>query len=318
MIYLTRNQIEDIADYLDSGLRCFYNKKTTKIITINEFENLDDLKENSFDNFLEFERLDSNSSFEIMSEFVIQLKNGPIKEKLINVLHKSKPFRNFRLLIDNSAEYRQQWFDYKFKKNIEWVESQIISYNNIEENEIESDIEIEDFEEWEDDAYFFDRKDWGGLLKLRKRRLEKNPEDLHTLERYAIALNLNKKFEETLELLAPLRQKYYKSNFGVYEIMEALIALGKSEKDFEWVEMPIILKLNKETIRLCEKFLKGKRKPRSVGDIYSHLIVKADFLYFDEKSLAKFLCKYPNLFDISGNLSDYWNIEFKLILQKKK
>jgi len=42
----------------------------------------------------------------------------------------SKPFRNFKDIIDNENEYRKNWFAFKSAKYIEFVKEQLESYNN--------------------------------------------------------------------------------------------------------------------------------------------------------------------------------------------
>jgi len=60
------------------------------------------------------ERPQSSESIEIMEEFMNQLAdNNKLKDRLINVLNRKKPFREFKFEIDNSGIYRQQWFDIK-------------------------------------------------------------------------------------------------------------------------------------------------------------------------------------------------------------
>lgn len=311
MINITERQIEEIADFLDCGLTCLYNIKTKELITMTEFDDYPDSDELNWDDIIEFENMNSNDSFDMMVFFVEQLNDGFLKEKLINILNKSKPFKNFKFQIDNSGEYRQKWFDFKNKCYVEYVKLQLETINDNENSDLNNEAEIY-FEEWEDELFFYDREDWVGLLELQKRRAEKDPTDLQLQEKYAVALNLNKKYAETLKLLEPLYRKNYEFGFGINIIMEALLGLNKTEKDFNWVKKPIILKLDEETINLCIKFLKGKRKPRSVSNIYVHFIVKSDFMYFDEESLAKYLSKFTRLFDIIKDSSDYLNMQIKL------
>ena len=315
MIKLSETQIEEIADFLDCGLTCLYNKKSKELTTITEFDDYPDSDELNWDDIIEFERMNSNDSFELMVDFVEQIDNNFLKEKLINVLNRSKPFKNFKIQIDNLGEYRQKWFDFKNRKYVDYVKSQIETINENENSDLNIENEI-DFDDLEDEVYFYDREDWVGLLELQKRRAEKDPTDLQLQEKYAIALNLNKKYDETLKLLEPLYRKNYKFSFGIGLIMEALLGLNKTEDNFNWIKKPIILKLDEETINLCVKFLKGKRKPRSISDIYVHFIVKSDFIYFDEESLAKYLSKFTNLFDLVEDPSDYWDMQVKL--KKKK
>jgi len=315
LIELTEKQIEDIADFLDCGLTCLYNKKTKELITITEFDDSTNPDEIEWDDIIEFERMNSNDSFELMADFVEQLNDSYLKEKLIAILNNSKPFKNFKTQIDNSGEYRQKWFDFKNKKYINYVKSQIEAIYEDEIPELDFDQQI-DFEVWEIEASLYEQEDWIGLLDLHKRQAEKYPTDLHRQEDYAIALNLNKKYAETIKLLEPLYRKNYEIGFGVSEIMEALVGLNKTEDDFDWVKKPTILKLDEKTINLCAEFFKRKRKPRSVSEIYSHLLTKADYLNFDEGSLAKYILNFSNLFDIIEESSDFQNIQIKL--KKKK
>jgi len=146
MIKLTEQQINDIADFMDSGMKCFYNKSTGEIKTIPNFdswimadeepweEDLKELDENRED-YLEFDNMSSRESFEVMADFAENIDDPILRNKLINALNKPKPFRNFKWQIDNSGEYRQIWFDFKRKRYIERVKEQIEEFNRIEDNE---------------------------------------------------------------------------------------------------------------------------------------------------------------------------------------
>lgn len=130
---LTPIQIKEIAEELDIGNRCYFHRTTYKLLFIPDFDNnfyaereffeeeLDEL-ENNFDEYLEIEKPNSNNSFEIMLNFVESLEDkNNLKQQLANVLQKSKPFRQFKFLIDNSGPYRQQWFDFKSQQLQLWV-----------------------------------------------------------------------------------------------------------------------------------------------------------------------------------------------------
>jgi len=133
---LTEKQIEEIAENLDCGLRCFYNLKTGEIKTILNFdswagadeepwqEELNEIEDNWKDYF-EFEGFESFESFKIMADFADRVEDNEIRKKLIYALNGPKPFRNFKWQIDNSGEVREQWFDYKKMRYIRWVKEQI-------------------------------------------------------------------------------------------------------------------------------------------------------------------------------------------------
>lgn len=143
---LTDVQIREIADCMESGMKCYYNRLTGDIKTIIDFdswiyadeelweEDINEIDEHFGDYFV-FENMTSNDSFNLMADFVDVVDDSKIQSKLINALNKSKPFRNFKQAIDNSSEYRQKWFDFKKSRYIEWVKNQIDTENNLRKDE---------------------------------------------------------------------------------------------------------------------------------------------------------------------------------------
>ncbi len=133
---LTEKQIEEIADNLDCGMRCFYNLKTGEMKTILNFESWigadeepweeesNEIDENWGDYF-EFTGFKSHESFQLMVDFAENVDDRRLQNKLINVLSKPKPFQNFKWQIDNSGDYRQQWFDFKKMRYIQRIKKQI-------------------------------------------------------------------------------------------------------------------------------------------------------------------------------------------------
>lgn len=139
-IIISDQQIKEIADELDCGFECYYNLKTKAIISIiDEFswdfadleawqEDIDEVEKNYHDYF-KFERMRSQDSFKVMADFTESILDSKLQKRLINALSKPKPFRNFKWIIDNSGDYRQQWFDYKLMCQKTWVKNQIEDYN---------------------------------------------------------------------------------------------------------------------------------------------------------------------------------------------
>lgn len=133
---LTEKQIEEIADNLDCGMRCFYNLKTGEIKTILNFDSWIEADEVAWEeeskeidenwgDYFEFVGFESHESFQIMADFAESLDNSSLQNKLISALNKRKPFQNFKWQIDNSGEFRQQWFDYKKMRYIQWIKKQM-------------------------------------------------------------------------------------------------------------------------------------------------------------------------------------------------
>jgi hypothetical protein len=136
MFELSDQQLFDIAEYLDSGMRCFFHKKTGEIKTIidpnNEYgEEEDPIRqeiEENWGDYFEFERMPSHDAYEIRVDFTETIDNEELQDKLVDALRKPKPFRHFKDQIDNSGEYRQKWFDYQKQGFIAYIKKQINDY----------------------------------------------------------------------------------------------------------------------------------------------------------------------------------------------
>lgn len=157
----------------------------------------------------------------------------------------------------------------------------IIDLNWFSENDNSAGDEHED---WEDDYYFLNRGDYEGLKKLREAMAKNNPQDIYMQWRLGEAYILCKEYEKAIDFLEPI----YRANpdFGdvEYSILDALFALGKSERDFKWVSVPVVLRLEKETSDICYDYLKGKRKAKTLDDVYCSLLNEG-YLAFNEEEL---------------------------------
>lgn len=143
MIKLTDQQIKEIAENLDGGMKCYYNEQTGEIKILLDFDNFDGADEELWEeeikeidehwgDLVEFEKISSRESFQLMVDFAESVDNPRLQERLFIALNRSKPFRNFKWQIDNSGEYRQRWFKYKDQRYIEWVKEQLNDHNRIE------------------------------------------------------------------------------------------------------------------------------------------------------------------------------------------
>ena len=64
-----------------------------------------------------------------MEDFLETVRENDLKDKLESSLSGSKPFRNFKNIIDDEDYYRQQWFNFKNARNIEFVKEQLERHN---------------------------------------------------------------------------------------------------------------------------------------------------------------------------------------------
>jgi hypothetical protein len=138
--------LKPIAEAIDSGQGCFLNLDTMETEEVlrdwlaEDFDSERDagipanewipFNHTIWENCIEFEPLESEESFRIMSDFAVQLKNIPLQNKLLNALSNRKPFTNFKRIIDNSGEFRQQWFNFKDKELQKYVRTQIYLHLN--------------------------------------------------------------------------------------------------------------------------------------------------------------------------------------------
>ena len=65
-------------------------------------------------------------------------------------------------------------------------------------------------------------------------------------------------------------------------ILDTLFALGKDEGDFNWVEKPVVLRMTENILNACYEFLKPKRKPHSVVELYIEFVMKGYLLFTEE------------------------------------
>ncbi len=132
----TTDIVKEIAEQLDCGFRAFIHKTTGQLLFIPDNYNYPDIDlsswdkeleqlENNFTDYHEIEKWTSSEAFEIMSEFAVHLTDKDLQSRLFDTLRKNKPFKEFKFVIDNSGDFRQQWFDFKNKWQEDFVARQL-------------------------------------------------------------------------------------------------------------------------------------------------------------------------------------------------
>lgn len=134
---ITPAMIEEVAGELDVGYRMFIHRSTgsiQSIIDLEKFMDVDEEIRESTQRFLdresadyvEVERWSTREEFEMMAGFAEQVADAPaMQEQLITALNRSKPFRNFKFIIDNAGPYREQWFAFKNARQQDLVKKQL-------------------------------------------------------------------------------------------------------------------------------------------------------------------------------------------------
>jgi len=138
MFNLNQETINEIAGQLEMGNNCFLHKETKEIKFIPDFATNLFFDEETWKNELQFlamvakdddwiiiENMSSHHVLRMMEEFINTVENVPLNSRLLKTLEGKKPFRNFKIAIDDSGAYREQWFRFKEEGFRKWVEVQL-------------------------------------------------------------------------------------------------------------------------------------------------------------------------------------------------
>ena len=139
---LTNEGIKNIAEELEMGMKVYVNKKNMEIKTFLNFERMEFIDdemweedineiEENYDSYIKFENMDSRESYRVMEDFVETVEDNELRKKLELGLSLSRPFRNFKDIIDSGGEYRDKWFEFKNSKYIDFVKEQLEDYNKL-------------------------------------------------------------------------------------------------------------------------------------------------------------------------------------------
>jgi hypothetical protein len=149
-----------------------------------------------------------------------------------------------------------------------------------------------DIEAWEAHVELEERGDFRGLVELCKREVASNPEDLHAVERLGNAFIKAGRYLEAIGAVEPIHRREPDIDALQHIILDALFAMDLTEDDFEWSRRPAVLRLGPELADRCHQYLRPKRKPRSVGELYSMFMIEC-YTAFSEEDLLKFLREDP-------------------------
>lgn len=135
---LKEDIIREMADSLLCGMECYYHRPSNTFIEYpkdaedhymkweeNPWQEVIDKVENNPEEYITVEPMPSFRSFEVMEKFARIVDSLPFAARLLDVLSRKRPFRNFNDLVENDFDYRQDWFDFRLRENMEWVKDQI-------------------------------------------------------------------------------------------------------------------------------------------------------------------------------------------------
>ena len=163
-----------------------------------------------------------------------------------------------------------------------------------------------DFESWEDEHYYRENKDFEGLVNHCFNIYQERPNDIHAQYNLGEAYILNNEYNKAIELLKKSHNKHPGIIAFQHQILAALYGLGKDENDFDWKNFPKIIKLSTEILDRCYKYLKSKRKPRLVFELYNLFILEG-YVRFTEDELLNSIKSDPRFIvtddDIFGEIT---------------
>jgi hypothetical protein len=134
--FLTDEQIQELAEDLEMGFRCYIHKETKDIRCFPDDRQFLDADLEAWEEdrqaikkargqYLEIEKMTSQDEFRIMEEFAGQVDHKALRERLQQILSRPKPFRNFKAELEDSGPYREKWFDFRRIKMRAWVINQL-------------------------------------------------------------------------------------------------------------------------------------------------------------------------------------------------
>jgi len=137
MIKLSKKQINNIVQDLDTGLKCYVHKTTGEIFSIpaklkevdENFERWkEELKnvEQNPNQYILVKEIPSSDSFRIMRRFLGKVANPKIRGKLMIAISQNKPFQD---ILDYNGDVLQDWYEFKQKAIEKYVNSFFDSFD---------------------------------------------------------------------------------------------------------------------------------------------------------------------------------------------
>ena len=88
-----------------------------------------------YKNYIKFEKMDSNESFQMMENFVETIADKNIQQRFEDAIRFRKPFQNFNQMLENFPDLREKWFKYKDDYYRKYVVEQLDIYNQLQSDE---------------------------------------------------------------------------------------------------------------------------------------------------------------------------------------
>ena len=145
---LTEDQVKEVTENLKLGYTAYINPDTGDIKYLIDEGKYPDAREmfgeemdeiDAWDYVAELREMPSFEAFRVMEDFAYKVDDD-FHDDLMEALNKGKPFANFRELVE-SSEYREEWFEYRNQRYLEYTE-RLLKEEDIEfESNLEEDYE---------------------------------------------------------------------------------------------------------------------------------------------------------------------------------
>jgi hypothetical protein len=156
----------------------------------------------------------------------------------------------------------------------------------IDEDDLADEVESSDLY-CEECSELMDRQDHAGLIRCCRQRWERHPDDPCAVADVADAHVRAGQFEQAIAFVRP----YYDADPDNFDfqasILESLAGLGKSWDEFPWTSRPPIIRMSGGVLDECHRFLRPKRKPRSVFEVYEQFLPRGHLLFSEEDLLRQ-------------------------------
>lgn len=166
------------------------------------------------------------------------------------------------------------------------------------------------FQRIHDEGAVLARGDVQGLIRLRQQWVAEDPSNIHFLEDLAEAHVMAQQWESVIDLLTPVHARWPARETVQRYLLEALFALGRCEKDFQWKQRIPVLRLGPKVVDLCRQLVFDGGGLLVMGELYEDLSYHG-FLAFDWQELGRFLRRLGD-FSVHGSARRLWSLWVEL------
>lgn len=117
-----------------------------------------------------------------------------------------------------------------------------------------------------------ENEDYEGLVRYFEKLVAARPDDAYAVRDLGEAHVLNGDPERALEILERLHARVPRDETIHWVILDALYALGRDERDFDWRYRVRVVHLGDAVLDACAGYLRRERRTRYAEDLYWALL----------------------------------------------